>query len=91
MLDTLFRPPEGTVPVLLQNIADGDRKTIGHNAHKLKGTSMLMGFKALVDTSARIEHLATQTEEPIGQEYAEQLRREAEATRDAVRVFESRT
>ncbi|WP_374642371.1 ATP-binding protein [Hydrogenophaga sp.] len=90
MLDTLFRPPEGTVPVLLQNIADGDRKTIGHNAHKLKGTSMLMGFKALVDTSARIEYLATQTEEPIGQEYAEQLRREAEATRDAVRVFEAK-
>lgn len=79
------------MPVLLQNIADGDRKTIGHNAHKLKGTSMLMGFKALVDTSARIEHLATQTDDPISHELAEQLRREAEATRDAVRVFESRT
>jgi two-component system, sensor histidine kinase len=89
MLGTLFAPPEGTVHVLLQCIAEGDRKAIGHNAHKLKGTSMLMGFKAMVETSARIEYLATQTDEPITAELADQLRRQAEATHEAVGLFAS--
>lgn len=87
MLDTLFAPPEGTVPVLLHAIDQADRSSIGHNAHKLKGTSMLMGFKALVETSARIEHLATQTEQAIPEHLARQLEREADATREAIRRF----
>lgn len=90
MLDAMFRSPEGTIPVLLRVIDEGERKAIGHHAHKLKGTSMLMGFKALAETSGRIEHLATQTREPIARELSERLRREARATRTALRVFDAK-
>ncbi len=88
LLKTLFEPPEGTVHVLGQALLDGDREAIGYNAHKLKGTAMLMGFRALVKTSAQIEHIATQTEEPVPPELGLQLLREAGLTRKALRDFE---
>lgn len=88
LLKTLFEPPEGTVHVLGQAMLDGDRQVIGYNAHKLKGTAMLMGFRALVKTSAQIEHIATQTEDPVPAELGQQLMREADLTRKALRDFE---
>lgn len=89
LLKTLFEPPEGTVHVLSQALLDGDRQSIGYNAHKLKGTAMLMGFRALVRTSAQIEHIATQTEDPVPSELGQQLLREADLTRQALRDFEA--
>lgn len=88
LLKTLFEPPEGTVHVLGQALLDDDREAIGYNAHKLKGTAMLMGFRALVKTSAQIEHITTQTEEPVPPELGLQLLREAGLTRKALRDFE---
>jgi hypothetical protein len=85
MLDTLFAPPEGTVPQLLAALASGDRAEIHYKAHTLKGTAMLLGFRALAKTSARIEHLST---DPIGPRLpaalSEQLMRDMEATQQAL-------
>lgn len=88
LLRTVFDPPEGTVHVLGQALLDGDRQSIGYNAHKLKGTAMLMGFRALVRTSAQIEHIATQTQDPVPAELGQQLLREADLTRKALHDFE---
>jgi hypothetical protein len=85
MMDTLFAPPEGTVPQLLAALASGDRAEIHYKAHTLKGTAMLLGFRALAKTSARIEHLST---DPIGPRLpaalSEQLVRDMEATQQAL-------
>ena len=88
LLRTVFDPPEGTVHVLGQALLDQDRDAIAYNAHKLKGTAMLMGFRALVKTSAQIEHIATQTQDPVPAELGQQLLREAELTRKALQDFE---
>ena len=88
LLKTLFEPPEGTVHVLAQAMLDADRAAIGYNAHKLKGTAMLMGFRALVKTSAQIEHIATQTEDPVPAELGQQLLREADLTEKALSHFQ---
>jgi two-component system, sensor histidine kinase len=90
LLKTVFEPPEGTVHVLAQAILDQDRATIGYNAHKLKGTAMLMGFRALVKTSAQIEHIATQTEEPVSAELGQQLLRDSALTQKALQQFDLR-
>ena len=90
LLKTLFEPPEGTVHVLAQSMLDMDRSATGYNAHKLKGTAMLMGLRALVKTSAQIEHIATQTEDPVPAELGQQLLHEAELTQKALRHFELR-
>ena len=90
LLKTLFEPPEGTVHVLAQALLDKDREAIGYNAHKLKGTAMLMGFRALVKTSAQIEHIATQTDDPVPAELGQQLLREADLTQKALRHFQLR-
>ena len=76
--------------VLLAALAEGDRAAVGDNAHKLKGTCMLMGFRALVKTSAQIEHLATQTQEVVPVALGQQLLREMELTQKALRHFELR-
>lgn len=49
---------------------------------------MLMGFRALVRTSAQIEHITTQTDDPVPAELGRQLLREANLTRQALRDFE---
>jgi two-component system, sensor histidine kinase len=90
LLKTLFDPPEGTVHVLAQAMLDGDRSATGYNAHKLKGTAMLMGFRALVKTAAQIEHIAQQTEDPVPADLGQQLLREADLTQKALRHFELR-
>jgi len=58
LLGTLFDPPIGTVPVLLAALDQGEASEIAYQAHKLKGTSMLMGFRAIVATAAWMERLA---------------------------------
>ncbi|HMN92447.1 MAG TPA: ATP-binding protein [Hydrogenophaga sp.] len=88
MLATLFDPPDGTLPVLQSALAEEDRQAIGYNAHKLKGTAMLLGFRAIVRTSAQIEQLATQTADPIPPLWSERLQKDVEATREALRQYE---
>ena len=53
-------------------------------------TAMLMGFRALVKTSAQIEHIATQTQDPVPAELGQQLLRETDLTQKAIRDFELR-
>jgi hypothetical protein len=85
MLDTLFAPPNGTVPQLLAALASGERAEIHYKAHTLKGTAMLFGFRALVKTSARIEDLSTGSAGPrLPAALGEQLARDMEATQQAL-------
>ena len=85
MLDTLFAAPEGTVPQLLAALASGDRADIHYKAHTLKGTAMLLGFRALAKTSARIEHLSTESIGPrLPAALSEQLVRDMNATQEAL-------
>jgi hypothetical protein len=90
LLKTLFDAPEGTVHVLAQAMLDRDRAATGYHAHRLKGSAMLMGFRALVKTASQIEHIATQTEDPVPADLGQQLLREADLTQKAVRHFELR-
>jgi two-component system, sensor histidine kinase len=90
LLKTLFEAPEGTVHVLAQAMLDRDRTATGYHAHRLKGSAMLMGFRALVKTAAQIEHIATQTEDPVPADLGQQLLREADLTQKALRHFELR-
>jgi signal transduction histidine kinase/HPt (histidine-containing phosphotransfer) domain-containing protein/ActR/RegA family two-component response regulator len=87
MLDTLFAPPDGTLQVLLKALADGDRTAIGHQAHKLKGTAMLLGFRLIVKTSAQIEQQAAQENATFGKTTQIQLLRDMEQTQQALRYF----
>lgn len=87
LLNTVFEGPDGTVHILAQRIAEGDREAIGYNAHKLKGVAMLMGFRAIVATASQIEYLAMQTEDPIPHDLGQQVLREAALTRKAIARF----
>lgn len=49
---------------------------------------MLLGFRALANTLTQIEHIATQTDDPVPAELGRQLLREANLTRQALRDFE---
>ncbi len=88
LLKTVFDPPEGTAHVLLQALADGNREEVHHNAHKLKGTAMLMGFKALVRSSAELERLSQDPSLPIHVSLGTQLRRDLERTQAALKLLE---
>jgi signal transduction histidine kinase/CheY-like chemotaxis protein/HPt (histidine-containing phosphotransfer) domain-containing protein len=85
MLDTLFAAPEGTVPQLLAALDSGDRAEIHYKAHTLKGTAMLLGFRALAKTSARIEALSQDEIGPrLPAALSEQLVRDMDATLQAL-------
>ncbi len=88
LLKTVFDPPEGTAHVLLQALSDGDRDAVHYNAHKLKGTAMLMGFRALVRSSAQLEELAQDPQQPIHISLGAQLRRDLELTQKALAQLE---
>lgn len=87
LLKTVFDGPDGTAHVLAQCIFDGDRAAIGYNAHKLKGTAMLMGFRSMVATSTQLEYLAMHTGDPIDGELGHQVLREAALTKKAISRF----
>ncbi len=89
LLKTLFDPPAGTVHELLDAFAGGSRKAIGDTAHKLKGTCMLLGFKAMATTSARIEHLALRTEEALDAALADNIRKDTELTQLALAQYKA--
>ena len=85
ILDALFAPPEGTVPQLLAALRSGDRAEIHYKAHTLKGTAMLLGFRALAKTSAHIEALSAGLQGPrLPTALSEQLVRDRDATQQAL-------
>lgn len=73
LLDTLFDPPEGRVHVLVASLAAGDPAQIAQDAHKLKGSATLLGFRALMRTSAQIERLAQEDNPVLRRELGNQL------------------
>ncbi|MDO8906141.1 ATP-binding protein [Hydrogenophaga sp.] len=87
LLTTLFKPPEGSVHVLLTALENHDLAAVGYNAHKLKGTAMLMGFRAIVQTAARIEEMVRKGEDPCVGGLSFQLRHDMEHTQKALSQF----
>ncbi len=55
LLDMLFKGPDGTALVLQQALEEEDLEAIVHEAHRLKGSCMLLGFRALITVSKDIE------------------------------------
>lgn len=55
LLDMLFKGPEGTALVLQQALEHEDLKAIVYQAHRLKGSCMLLGLRALIAVAADIE------------------------------------
>lgn len=87
LLGTMFEPPAGSVHVLVAALAAGDPAQIAYDAHKLKGTAMLLGFRALVRTSAQIERLATEDNPSLRHELGTQLLADAARTQQALQQF----
>lgn len=87
LLTTLFMPPDGSVHVLLAALDSRDLAAVGYNAHKLKGTAMLMGFRAIVRTAARIEEMVHKGEDPCAGGLSLQLRHDMEHTQKALSQF----
>lgn len=91
LLKTVFEPPEGTAHVLLEALRKGDREAVHYNAHKLKGTSMLMGFRAIVRSSALLESLSQDPQQPMHISLGHQLQRDLELTQKALAQLEPDT
>jgi two-component system, sensor histidine kinase len=89
MLKTVFDPPAGTAPELLQSLANGDREAVNHNAHKLKGTAMLLGFRALARSSALLEDQSKDPDVPMHISLGTQLRTDLERTQAALQQLEA--
>ncbi len=87
LLGTLFDAPDGSVPVLLASLAAGDAAQIAYDAHKLKGTAMLLGFRALVRTAAQIERLAPEDDPALRRELGNQLMVDMDRTQQALLQF----
>ena len=87
LLGTLFDPPEGSVHVLVASLAEGNSDKIAYDAHKLKGTAMLLGFRALVRTAAQIERLAPQENDSLRRELGTQLLADSTRTQKALSEF----
>ena len=84
LLGTLFEPPTGTVPVLMAALDGGEAAEIAYQAHKLKGTSMLMGFRAIVATAAWMERLANEGLAADAVALTPQLEEDVRRTREAI-------
>ncbi len=55
LLDLLFEGPEGTAPQLQQALEEENLPTIVYQSHRLKGSCMLLGLRALVAVAGDIE------------------------------------
>ncbi|WP_332744336.1 Hpt domain-containing protein [Hydrogenophaga sp.] len=85
LLGTLFDPPEGGVHVLVAALAAGDPAQIAYHARKLKGSATLLGFRALVRTSAQIERLAEEDNPVLRRGLGNQLLVDMTRTQQALR------
>ncbi|MCW5654256.1 ATP-binding protein [Hydrogenophaga sp.] len=87
LLDTLFAPPEGTVHVLLEALDRAEPAAIAYNAHKLKGTAMLLGFRAIQETAGEIERRALREDGEPATALRQRLREDMARTQDALAHF----
>ena len=87
LLATVFDPAEGSVHLLIASLAGGDLARIASDAHKLKGTAILLGFRALVSTSAQIERLALDGKMAVHDGMCIQLLNDATLTQRALQEF----
>ena len=55
LLDMLFKAPDGTALVLQKAMEDEDLEAIVYQGHRLKGSCMLLGLRALTAVSTDIE------------------------------------
>ena len=55
LLDMLFKAPDGTALVLQKALEDEDLEAIVYQGHRLKGSCMLLGLRALTAVSGDIE------------------------------------
>lgn len=81
LLRKLFGDESGPVRGLLQALQEGNVYRAGQEAHKLKSTSMLMGFTAMVKTAATVEFAALHTGDGIKFGVRTQFERDVAATR----------
>jgi signal transduction histidine kinase/ActR/RegA family two-component response regulator/HPt (histidine-containing phosphotransfer) domain-containing protein len=88
LLGTLFEPPEGTVHQLLASLDQGLPAAIAYNAHKLKGTAMLLGFRAIVETATEIERRALREDADLPHSLRERLSSDMARTQEALQRFE---
>lgn len=84
MQDSLLAPPQGTLHALVRALESGDRSNIRFIAHNLKGAAMLMGFKAIAQTAAAIEHGARDNQDPISTDLVSQLLVNLQSTQKAL-------
>ncbi len=83
----LFDSDSSDVKLLVAMITGGDdRQAIGNQAHKLKGSSLLLGLKDLSAFAARIEHTARHTNADIAPEEATELLQLAADTQVALQA-----
>ncbi|WP_374519847.1 ATP-binding protein [Hydrogenophaga sp.] len=88
LLGTLFAKPEGTVHALIDALARNDRTEVEHQAHRLKGSAMLMGFRAIVAVAARVEKLASEEGTVLPEaELTHDIQVAADSTQDAIKGF----
>jgi HPt (histidine-containing phosphotransfer) domain-containing protein len=59
LIDMLFKGPDATATLLHEAIRALDLPAVLHQAHRLKGSCMLLGLRALVETASSIEAAAT--------------------------------
>ncbi|QRR35067.1 response regulator [Hydrogenophaga sp. YM1] len=59
LLDMLFEGEEATVPELQAALNAEDVAQVVYHAHRLKGSAMLLGLKALANVAARLEKAGT--------------------------------
>jgi two-component system, sensor histidine kinase len=89
MLDSLLAPPQGTLHALLAALHADDMGNTAFVAHNLKGTSMLMGFRAIAQTAAQIEQLARQPNADLPADFVARLQQNLADTQQALRQYDA--
>jgi two-component system, sensor histidine kinase len=87
LLDMLFKGPEGTAPVLQRALDDENLEAIVYQSHRLKGSCMLMGLRALVAVAADIEKAGQASDIRTLRELRETLRVDIRDTASALPVM----
>ena len=87
MLCNLLDPPQGTLHALIRALQAGEHSNTGFIAHNLKGTAMLLGFRAIAQTAAEIEILAMQNTGRDPGDLMARLLNDLERTREALRRY----
>jgi len=87
MVDSLLAPPQGTLHVLVAALQAGDVQNTVFAAHSLKGTALLMGFKAIAETAAHIEQLGRRTPQDLSPDLITPLQERLTLTQRALHQY----